>query len=231
MKDIVEYLSNFTMPERMQLFENLVKDRTNYIKMVIEDLYQPHNISAVLRSCDCFGVQNIHVIENRNEYETNMDIDMGSSKWVNVIRHNGEANNTRSALRQLKSEGYRIVATSPHTNDVLLNDFDVTKGKFAFVFGNEKDGISNIVREEADEFVRIPMYGFTESFNISVSAALCLQYATNEIRKQNAPWQLTEIEHYDILHTWLCRSIRNAEMLEAHYYLMRNEELIIKNEE
>jgi tRNA (guanosine-2'-O-)-methyltransferase len=216
-KELIAYLSEIVTPERFQLFEKIVQERTRYASIVIEDLYQPHNISAVLRSCDCFGVQDIHVIENRNTYEENPEIAMGSSKWLNVHQYSDRENNSVKTLRELKAKGYRIVATTPHTDDVMLNDFDVTKGKFALVFGNEKEGISDDVRAEADEFMRIPMYGFTESFNISVSAALCLQYVAESLRNANVDWQLSPEEKDEIILGWLRGNIKNSELVEERY--------------
>lgn len=218
-QELIAHLSQFTTPERVEMFRKVLDDRTRYATVVIEDLFQPHNYSAVLRSCDCFGLQDVHIIENYNEYAESQDVAAGASKWLNVHRHNDEGKqNTVKALKSLKSEGYRIVATTPHTNDVSLNDFDVNKGKFALVFGNEKMGISDEVRAEADEFLRIPMYGFTESFNISVSAALCLQYAANALRQEEVLWQLSSDEKEEITLEWLRRSIKNVEMIERRYY-------------
>ena len=217
-KELLAYLSEFVSPKRKRLFETIAQQRTRYATLVIEDLYQPHNISAVLRSCDCFGVQDVHVIENRNEFEENPDIAVGSSKWLDIHRYAQRPDNTIKTLRQLKSEGYRIVATTPHTDDVLLNDFDVTKGKFALVFGNEKEGISDDVRAEADEFVRIPMYGFTESFNISVSAALCLQHIAESLRQSGVEWHLTPEEQDKLVLSWLRNNIKNVELLEERYF-------------
>lgn len=218
-KELIEYLRQFVTPERVEMLYKVLDDRTRYATVVIEDLFQAHNYSAVLRSCDCFGIQDVHIIENYNEYEVSPGVAAGSSKWLDIHRHNEEGKqNTVKTLKQLKQDGYRIVATTPHTDDVLLNDFDVTKGKFALVFGNEKKGISDEVRAEADEFVRIPMYGFTESFNISVSAALCLQYAAEAIRKASIDFQLSDQEKEHITLQWLRRSIKNVEMIEKRYH-------------
>lgn len=216
-KELIAYLSDLVTPERKQMFDKIVQQRTRYATLVIEDLYQPHNISAVLRSCDCFGVQDVHVIENRNEYEENPEIAMGASKWLDVKRYPKREDNTIKTLKELKSQGYRIVATTPHTDDVMLNDFDVTKGKFALVFGNEKEGITDNVRAEADEFLRIPMYGFTESFNISVSAALCLQYIAESLRQSGVDWPLSQVEKDELILTWLRSNIKNVELVEERF--------------
>ncbi len=219
MKDkLNQFLSNYITDNRRELIEKVLAERTKYITVVLENIYQPHNASAVLRSCDCFGVQDVHIIENDNEYNINPKVVMGATKWISMHKYNEAENNTRAALQKLKTEGYRIVATSPHANDVELHDFDVTKGKAAFVFGTELTGISDIVKEEADEFVRIPMYGFTESFNISVSAALVLQHLSHQIRKENVQWQLTPDEYNELKYSWLKASIRRADIIEREFY-------------
>ncbi|GAF03900.1 TrmH family RNA methyltransferase [Saccharicrinis fermentans] len=217
-EELVQFLSEHVTENRNALFDKVLKDRTKYITVVLEDIYQSHNASAVLRSCDCFGIQDIHVIENRNSLSVSRDVALGSTKWLSMSRYNEEENNTRSALRNLKNEGYRIVATSPHTNDVELYDFDVSKGKAAIVFGTELTGISDVVKEEADEFLRIPMYGFTESFNISVSAALVLQHLAHEIRRKEVEWQLTEPEVLEVKLQWLKRTVKSAELIEREFY-------------
>jgi tRNA (guanosine-2'-O-)-methyltransferase len=216
-EELIKYLSEHVTEKRNALFERVIEDRTRYITVLLEDIYQPHNASAVLRSCDCFGVQDVHIVENRNKYTINPDVALGASKWLNMYRYNDQENNTRQAIRKLKQDGYRIVATSPHTNDVELYDFDVTKGKAVMVFGTELTGISDIVKEEADEFVRIPMYGFTESFNISVSAALVLQHLAHQVRSLNVNWQLSEAEKKALKLQWLRATVKSAPLIEKKF--------------
>ncbi len=216
--DLIEFLSEHITEKRKKLFKKVILERTRYITVVLEDIFQPHNASAVLRSCDCFGVQDVHIIENRNKYTLNPDVAMGSSKWLNLNKYNQEDNNTRSALRNLKSKGYRIVATSPHSDDVELYDLDLEKGKVAIVFGTELTGISEVVKEEADEFLRIPMYGFTESFNISVSAALVLQHLAHQIRKSGVEWELPAYEQNEVVLNWLRTSVKGAPLIEREFF-------------
>ena len=221
-EELVNYLAGYVTENRNALFDKVLKDRTRYITVVLEDIYQSHNASAVLRSCDCFGIQDVHIIENRNQYNVNQDVALGSYKWLDMYKYNEQENNTRTALKKLKEKGYRIVATTPHTNDVELYDFDVTKGKSAIVFGTELTGISDIVNEEADEFVRIPMYGFTESFNISVSAALVLQHLAHEIRKKDVSWQLDAAQITELKLQWLKATIKSSELIEKEFYNKKN---------
>ena len=139
--------------------------RTRYLTVVLEDIFQSQNASAVLRTCDCFGIQDVHIIENRNPYEINPDVELGSAKWLNMNRYNKSGHNTLEAFTELRKKGYKIIATSPHKNDLMIQDLPI-EHKIALVFGSEREGLSDIALQNADAFVKIPMYGFTESFNI-----------------------------------------------------------------
>jgi len=214
---LIDYLKEFVTAKRFDTFNRVLNQRTRYISVVLEDIFQGHNASAVLRSCDCFGVQNIHMIENSNEFLTNPEVAMGSSQWLSLFHHNKHDNNSLSTIEYLRKEGYRIVATTPHTKDCLLEDLDLKKGKIALFFGSELPGLSNIVMDNADEFVRIPMVGFTESFNISVSAALSLYDLTSRLRNSDIKWQLSELEKNDILFEWLKTSIKDSERILKRY--------------
>ncbi len=213
---IYNYLKGYMTEERDQLFRNVIAERTRKLTVVIEDVYQPHNASAVLRSCDCFGVQDVHIIENDNQWEPSEGVSMGSQKWLSVSRYNESDQNTAECLLDLKSQGYSIVATTPHENDFVLKNLPVAQ-KTALVFGSEMRGISDVVREHADAYVRIPMYGFTESFNISVAAALALYELTDRIRKEQIDWRLNEGEVNEILVAWAVRSIREGEAILQRY--------------
>jgi len=217
-EQLVNFLSQFITPARKELFDKIVKDRTKYITLLLENIYQPHNASAVLRTADCFGLQDIHIVENDNEYEVNPDVALGSSKWVNLHRYNEKNNNTLDAILALKKQGYRIVATTPHTNDVDLEEFDISKGKFALLFGSELPGLSKIALDNADEFVKIPMYGFTESFNISVSAAITFHHLVWKLHNSDIKWQLNEQEIQEIKLNWLRQTIKKVDLLEKEFY-------------
>lgn len=200
---------------KKEKFDSLIQNRTRYITVVLENLFQPHNASAVLRSCDGFGIQDIHIIENYNKYKPNREIDMGSSKWLNTIKYKEKENNTVECIRHLKSKGYKIVATTPHENDCLIDDLPLDQPT-ALLFGTELTGLTKEALNEADAFVKIPMFGFTESFNISVSVALALYSVTQKMRKDNAiNWQLSEEEKTDIRLNWCRKIFRNREKMEA----------------
>lgn len=207
------YLANHLTDERKALFEEVVKQRTRHITVILEDLFQPHNASAVMRSCDCFGVQDIHIIENRNKFAPNKEIAMGSSKWVTLHQYNNEENNTVSCINSLKEKGYKIIATTPHTNDCNIEDLDLSQ-PIALMFGSEKPGLTPLAMEHADAFAKIPMFGFTESFNISVSAALCLHSATTRMRKdQTIQWQLSSQEQTLLKTEWAKKTLKSSKQL------------------
>jgi tRNA (guanosine-2'-O-)-methyltransferase len=214
---LVRYLSQFVIDERFDLFMKVLENRTRYLTVVLEDIYQTQNASAVLRTCECFGLQDVHIIENQNPFKVNAGVTLGSTKWVNLHRYKSHQNNTPDALAALKSKGYRIVATIPDANAVSLDDFDLAKGKTALVFGSEKPGISSQVESLADEFLTIPMVGFTESLNISVSAATILYQLTNRLRKSDIEWQLTAEEKNEVLLNWMRRHIKRCELIEKRF--------------
>lgn len=218
-KKLYSYLSAAVTDERLALFNRIIENRTNYITVVLEDIFQAQNASAVLRSCDCTGIQQIHIIENRNRFQVDTEVAMGSSKWLSLHTYNNSGNKSLQALQNLKSQGYRIVATTPHKNDVELPDFDIEKGKFALVFGTELQGITDTVVENADEFLKIPMFGFTESYNISVSAAIVLYQLTERLRNTgNIDWELTEEEKISTKIQWLRNSIRSSPSIEKRFW-------------
>ena len=213
---LLEHLMSFISEERKKRFNEVLQYRTRHICVVLEDIYQPHNASAVLRSCDLTGVQDVHIIENKNEYEVNPEVALGSSKWLNLIKYNNKDNNTLDAYNSLKSEGYTIVATTPHKKAMNLDELPIDN-KIAVVFGTELTGLSDVAINSADEYLRIPMFGFTESYNISVSAALTLFTLTQRLRSNNTDWKLSNNEITDILLDWARSSINRADVIERHF--------------
>lgn len=217
--DINNYLKNFITEEREQRFLEKIRNRTEYITVVLEDLFQKHNSSAVIRSCDCFGIQNVHIIENKNTFSTSRDVDMGSSKWLSIKQYNKTLNNTTSAINELKAQGYRIVATTPHHNDTLLDDFDINNGKIALLFGTELTGLSETALDLADEYLKIPMFGFTESLNISVSVAIILHFLTNKLHNSDIAWQLDKTSEKEVLYQWYKNSINESNKIIDKFLL------------
>ena len=217
-EQLIQYLEKFVNPNRVELLNRNLNKRTQYITIVLEDIFQPHNSSAILRSCDCFGVQDIHIIENRNKYLPNDEIALGAEQWLTLIKYNNYENNSVAALTSLKNQGYRIIATTPHNDSEFLTEFDLNKGKCAFVFGTELTGISDSVVNMADGFMRIPMHGFTESFNISVSVAIVLYQLTQKLHNSDLNWHLEKSERLKIKLKWLRNSIKKPSLIEKHFF-------------
>lgn len=214
--ELITYLSGFISDKRKARFDEVIAQRMGHLTIVLENMYQAHNASAVLRSCESFGIQHVHFIENRNHLRISDDVAMGSSNWLSIHRYNATDNNTVATLKHLKSQGYRIVATTPHKNDCTIDKLPVDH-KLALVFGTEIDGISPDVFEHADEFVKIPMYGFTESFNVSVCAALCMYELTTRIRKEVKDYLLSADEKLDVYLEWLKTSVEQSDALIRNY--------------
>jgi tRNA (guanosine-2'-O-)-methyltransferase len=211
--DYLEYLEGFLTDNRKENFLKVLKNRTNHFTVVVEDVFQMHNASAVMRSCEVFGVQNMNVIEQRFGKRIDKQIAMGAQKWVDITPFDSVSN----CIDTLKSKGYQIIATTPHTDDCNLEDFDFSKPS-ALCFGTEKEGLSEEIMQKADGFLKIPMVGFTESLNISVSAAIILQNLTNRLRNSDIPWQLNEAQILEKRLDWARKSIKDIKRIEARYF-------------
>ena len=206
-------LCEFITPERKALLEKNIVNRTNWFVPVIENIHKEQNASAVLRTCDCLGLQDVMVVENNNTFSVTDDISLGANKWLNIKKYNSFTNNTKQCFDDLRKQGYKIIATMPYKNDIDLQDVDINQ-KTAIVFGSEVDGISKEAIENADCFMKIPMYGFTESFNISVAAAITLHYLTDKLRNSSINWHLSKEEQLNMLINWTLSSIKHNERIE-----------------
>jgi len=209
---LLEHLLSFLTERRKNLFEEVISKRTRHFTVVTEDVYQMHNTSAVMRSCDVFGIQELHVIEEKISKEIDREIAMGAQKWVNIHRHHS----TKECIDNLKEKGYQIIATTPHNNSTELKDFDILK-KSAFFFGKEKEGLSDVVLDAADGYLKIPMYGFTESLNISVSAAIILQSVVTRLKDSVIDWELSEQEKNKIRLDWAKKSVKSSIKIIERY--------------
>jgi tRNA (guanosine-2'-O-)-methyltransferase len=220
---LIEHLLQFVTPAKRTRMEGVLGSRTSHLQVVLEDIFQPHNASAVMRSCECFGIQHLHVIENRYAYTLNRDVAMGSSKWINLHRYREpDTDNTRNCLDRLRAEGFRIVATSLDPGSIPLHDLPIEE-KTSLWFGTEEDGLSRAVLEAADECVHIPMRGFTQSFNISVSAAICLYELRTRLQEASVDWRLSASEKREVLLLWLRNSVRNVDIIERNFLMAHQE--------
>jgi tRNA (guanosine-2'-O-)-methyltransferase len=214
---LLTYLEGFVTEKRKNLFRQILKNRTRHFTVVLEDIYQQHNSSAVIRSCEIFGIQDVHVIENKYISNVSKNIAKGSQKWLSFHNYKKETNNTIACLNSLKGKGYQLIATSPHHNSCLLHDFDITK-KSAFIFGVEKTGVSKEVIKNADGILKIPMAGFTESLNISVAAAIILENLTYKLRTSSINWNLTHKEEEELYTQWIEKTIKNVDKIKDVFF-------------
>lgn len=216
-KQLVAYLTEFVTQSRQQKIEAVLQQRTRYVTVILEDIYQPHNASAVLRSCDSFGVQDVHIVENKNIFTITQGVSVGSDRWLTLYRYNQRGiNNTKECLEKLKNQGYTIAATTPHAQQITIDKLPVNT-KVALMFGSEINGLSEYAQTNADVCVKIPMNGFSESFNISVSAALCLYDVMTRLRQQDNNFELTEAEKLELKLNWLRKSIKAGELIEKKF--------------
>ena len=208
------FLLGRVTPNKKKRFEEAIAYRTRYLTVVLEDIFQPHNASAVVRTCDCYGLQDLHVIEEKYPYILSDQVTSGASKWVTINRYPTRL----SAIERLKQEGYLLVATSPSNSSHSLHELPLDR-KFALGFGTEKYGLSDEFVAAADYHMHIPMYGFTESFNISVSAAISISHLVTRLHGSPIAWQLSEEEKYRTLVQWCMTNLKDGLVLEKEFTL------------
>lgn len=217
-KALVAHLSQFVTEARWQRIQSVLDRRTRRLAVVLEGIHKPHNASAVLRSCDGFGVQDVHIIERETEFDPNREVSMGADRWLSLHRYDDlNTNNSAVCFDKLKEEGYTLLATTPHDPHTTIDRVPIPE-KTAILFGSELRGLSTYALSHADVRVKIPMYGFSESFNISVSAALCLYELSKRLREGDRPWELSDADKTALQLQWLRQSIRASDRLESEFF-------------
>jgi tRNA (guanosine-2'-O-)-methyltransferase len=204
----IAYLNSLVTENKRNKIEQVLDYRTRYVTVALENIEQPHNASAVIRSCDIFGVQDLHVIEEEHRFTPQNSIAKGAVKWIDTYHYTS----TTQCITTLKKEGYSIVATTPHSRGYSLSQLPLYQ-KVAFLFGTEATGLSQEALDAADEYVTIPMFGFTESFNISVSVSLCLYDIISRLHQSKIHWQLPKDERENLQLKWLKKILH---MTRAH---------------
>jgi tRNA (guanosine-2'-O-)-methyltransferase len=214
-EEILHYFQDFLSDHKIELFEKLANERTRHVTFILEDLFHPHNASAILRTCDCFGIQDVHMVENNHQFVNERDISLGSAKWLSIEHYNDVDYADPSCIKQLKARGYTIAALNPHENDVMLSDLPLNKT--AFVLGAEKNGLSDYSLKEADVHVKVPMHGFTESYNVSVTAALVMYEMTQRLRNSEIDWRISPEEQWEVKLAWTLKTIRSSRDIVRHF--------------
>ena len=215
-REVSNYLKLFVTENRQQRLSEIIANRTRHVTVVLEDLFQAQNISAVLRTCDCYGVQDVYVIQHRNEFEANKEISMGADKWLTIHEFPHSEHNVKECIDRLHEQGYWVAATLPDEKKRTIFDLPVEQ-KTAFLFGTELTGLSEEAVKYADGNVLIPMYGFTESFNISNSAAIILSHFTEKMRHSSVKWQLSDEEKEELFFNWLQKSVKDPDGLIDYF--------------
>lgn len=211
-ENYLAYLETFITENRRDKFIEVLKQRTRHFTIAVEDIFQLHNTSAVMRTCEVFGIQELNVIEEKYGKTIDKEIAMGAQKWVDINLYN----NTQNCIDVLKAKGYRIIATSPHDDSCLMDDFDISQPAALF-FGTERLGLSEEVLSQADGFIKIPMHGFTESLNISSSAAIIIQSIMAKLHKSDVKWQLSEEEILEKRIDWARKSIKDIDFVTERW--------------
>lgn len=212
-KEIIQYLKKFITDERYSLFNNVLNNRTRYISLFIENIYQSHNASAIIRTAEALGIQDIVIFERKNSFSINEEITLGAQKWITIKKYNENQTSVKKVIEYYKEQDYRIIGTVLDQNSISLNDLNIKKGKMMFLFGTEKEGLTDEIKTFVDEYVKIPMYGFTQSFNVSVSAGITLSCVMNKLRQSNIQFLLSSEEKEKLMIDWLVKSIPMGEKI------------------
>lgn len=217
-KKVFDHLAQFVSDHKKTFVEKVLEQRTRYVTVVLENIYQSQNASAVIRTAECMGLQDVHIVEDTAKYQLNIRVLKGSYKWMNMERYRtSQVNNAEVCFNHLRTQGYRILVADPAEDGVSIDELDVSAGKMALVFGNELRGASGYSLEHADVKVKIPMYGFTESLNVSVSVAICLNTILGKLRHSQVPFELTEKEKEVLRLAWYRKIVRRSDVVEREF--------------
>ncbi|MBX2966459.1 MAG: RNA methyltransferase [Cyclobacteriaceae bacterium] len=215
---LLEHFAQYISDHKKQFTEKVLAARTRQVTVVLEDIYQSQNASAALRTCECMGIQDIHIIENTTKYEVNKYVLKGSYKWLSLNRYKQKRiNNTEACFRKLKENGYTLYATAPGDDNMSVYDVDPCTTKAAFIFGNELNGLSAYALAHADHRIKIPMYGFTESLNISASVAICLSAAIERLKHEQEKFGLSVEEKDRLRLDWYRKMVKRSEIIEKEF--------------
>lgn len=215
---VFHHLSQFVSDHKKGYIEKVLSQRTRYVTVVLENIYQSQNASAAVRTCECMGLQDIHIIEDTAKYHLNIRVLKGSYKWMDLQRYRARhVNNAEICFQTLRNQGYRILVADPAEDGVSIDEVDVFAGKIALVFGNELRGASSYSLAHGDQKVRIPMFGFTESLNVSVSVAISLNTILQRLRESDTPMGLSDAEKDVIRLSWYRKIVKRSDVVEREF--------------
>jgi tRNA (guanosine-2'-O-)-methyltransferase len=191
------------LPERLQRMYEVLQKRTRYVTVLTEAVDDPHNQAAVLRTAEAFGVQDVYVVTGKAPFQPSPLVTRHADKWLTLY----QKPDIITAIRDLQAKGYQVYASYLGEGTIPLSDIDVSRPT-ALLFGNEHSGVSQEALRAADATFMIPMYGFVQSFNISVAAALSLYDVTERARQQAGErYYLSFTEKKELYETWMWQTL------------------------
>lgn len=210
-KEAIAALRAHVLPPRWVRLSEAAYRRTRWVTVAFDSLTHAHNVNAVLRTCECLGVQDVHMVTGGSPLAEFVGISRGALDWLCVHEY-ATLSEELSALRAM---GYRLVGTTPRQSggSVAVADFDPSLAPFVLFLGQEKHGLAMEVAEAMETGVYVPMVGLTESLNVSVAAGMLLQSLMERMAREHFPYQVPEEEGDAILLTWLRRTVRSADLI------------------
>lgn len=204
----LDVLGPFVTPERQKRIDDVLATKTRDVVLVLEDIYDEHNASAVLRTAESFGVLEVHAVEATCAFVVDAQTSMGSHKWIELTKHKA----TTTPYEALRARGYAIYASSIRGDAVNIEDVPIDR-PIALVFGNEHEGLSKQAQEAAAGRFRVPMHGFVESLNVSVATAISMYDVLQRKRKSGRPLGLDPLDALRLRAAWFARSVRASKLI------------------
>lgn len=211
-EDLYEYMKGFLTEERLSKIDRFAEESSDFVLPIMENIYQFRNAAAIIRSVEACGFHKIIALEDENVFNPNAKVARGADNWMQIEKMERSIN----SLQQIKDRGYKIVAVSPEKEAVSLPNFDISQ-PVALIFGTEKEGVSPEMLEFADETLIIPMYGFTESFNVSVAAGICMYTLKQKLIDSGIEYKLSPEKKLAMKTQWAINSARSGEEIAQHF--------------
>lgn len=207
-------LEELITPNKLRHINYALQHRSRHLVVALENIHKPHNASAVLRTIECLGIQDFYIIESQKQYRISPHVAKGAGKWTDIYRYNaGEGKDTAACISDLRTKGYKIAVTTPTAGGYTPAELPL-ENKVAIFFGNELSGLSQEAFDAADMHIHVPMWGFTESYNLSVSASIIFYTLLNRLRESSIPWLLSNEEREDLRMQWYRKVITRAATIE-----------------
>ena len=216
-QDVYEYMKGFLTEERLLKIDKYAEESSDFVLPVLENIYQFRNAAAIIRSVEACGFHKIVALEEENVFNPNTRVARGADTWMQVEK----MPKTMASLQQIRDKGYKILAVSPEKNAVSLPEYEL-KEPVALIFGTEMEGVSQEVLDFADETLIIPMYGFTQSFNVSVAAAICMYELKQKLLKSDIDYKLSDEKKLAMKIRWAVNSARSGDEVLNHYLKKHN---------